>query len=145
MASLLGVITKAIEKRRVHLWPMEAKEALVRVLYEVYRADGSFSEVELAEYRAFVMALGVDVERALGHDLKASFALLTSSPARQRVATTWIAAALFANQAYTPAEQAFVDRITTKYGLDAALLSHEIRRIQGRLLDQTLRDALQRN
>jgi len=143
MSTVFSVISSAIEKHLVHLWPTEAQQALTRVLYEVYIADGEFSSEERAEFMAFVSRLGTNPEAAQQGDLKSAFAILTQDPRRHRIATAWIAAALFANHAYKPSEKAFVERITSKYGLDGDLLETEIKRIQSRLLAEAMKELLE--
>ncbi len=142
MSTLFSTISRVIEQRMVHLWPSEARQALTRVLYEVYNADGDFSEDEQAEFQAFVRRLKTDPDALHALDLQAAFHLLTEDPARQRVTYAWIAAALFANRAYKPSERAFVDRIIQRYGLDEALLKAEIQRVQTRLVEEDLQEIL---
>lgn len=138
--TLRSSFSKAIEERLVRFWPEEARQALGRVLHEVYNADGKFSEDERQEFDAFSARLGTTKAETL--DLGAALALLEKDAKKRRVTYRWIAQALFADGSWNAEEQGFVKRIIVKYKLSGAELRAEIKTVQSRKVEEGMKAIL---
>jgi uncharacterized tellurite resistance protein B-like protein len=140
--SLLTEYSQPIEERLVRLWKQDARNALGRVLYEVYNSDGRFTPLERQDFETFLSRVGSDAATVQALDLGASLALLEKDPVHRKVTYVWIAHALFADGGLNAAEKSFIERIITKYGLDAAQLHAEIKATQSRKIEEGMKAIL---
>jgi uncharacterized tellurite resistance protein B-like protein len=140
--SLLTEYSQPIEERLVRLWNQDTRDALGRVLHEVYNADGKFTPLERADFETFLEHVGSDARTVQGLDLGASLALLEKDPVHRKVTYVWIAHALFADGGLNAAEKSFIERIIEKYGLDAARLHAEIKATQSRKIEEGMKAIL---
>ncbi len=131
-----------LEERLVRLWSSDTRQALGRVLWEVYNADGQLTPLERSDFDAFLGRIGADAERVRALDLEASVALLEKDPVHRRVTHVWIAHALFVDGSYNAAEKSFVDRIIAKYAIDGESLRAEIRATQSRKIEEGMKAIL---
>src|SRR6185369_8585483 len=76
---LLAAI-QPIEERLVGTWKQESRNALARVLHEVYMADGDFTADERADFGAFLARIGAKASEVEKIDLGAALALLDKDP-----------------------------------------------------------------
>jgi uncharacterized tellurite resistance protein B-like protein len=140
--SLLTSLSRTLEERLVRLWTIDARRALTRVLYEVYHADGRFSDDERAEFDGLAARLGTSASEIAGVDLAASLKLLEGDPKKRRVTYSWIAHALFADGTWSAEEKTFIDQIIAKYGLVEAELRAEIKLVQSRKVEEGMKAIL---
>lgn len=138
---LLAAI-QPIEEKLVRTWKQESRDALARVLHEVYMADGNFTELERTDFGAFLSNIGAKASEVEKIDLGAAMALLDKDPVHRKVAYVWIAHALFVDGGYNAAEKAFVERIVEKYGLDGEALRAEIKATQSRKIEEGMKAIL---
>lgn len=140
----MGLLAHAqpVEEQLVKLWKQETRDALGRVLYEVYNADGAFTTSERNDFETFLANIGADAARVKSLDLGASLALLEKDPVHRKVTYVWIAHALFADDALNNSEKAFVERIIEKYGLDGESLRAEIKATQSRKIEEGMKAIL---
>lgn len=114
-------------------WSAEERAALLRILWEIYHADGCFSKEEQADFEtnsAKLFCSRVEMD-ALGLD--DAFRILGQLPGRLDAVTFWIAGALFADGVVEPSEEALIHTLTTKYHLDADRLRSRIQDVQAGL------------
>lgn len=131
-----------LEERLVRLWNQETRDALGRVLWEVYNADGQFTPLERSDFDAFLSRIGADAAQVRSRDLGKSLALLEKDPVHRRVTHVWIAHALFVDGSYNAAEKSFVDRIISKYAIDGDSLRAEIKATQSRKIEEGMKAIL---
>jgi len=139
--NLLAAI-QPIEERLVRTWKQESRNALARVLHEVYMADGNFTPLERDDFGAFLSRIGAKASEIEKLDLGAALSLLGEDPVHRKVAYVWIAHALFVDGGYNAAEKAFVDRIVEKYALDGEALRAEIKATQSRKIEEGMKAIL---
>ena len=140
--SFLSAFSQPVEERLVRLWPQEARDALARVLHEVYIADGNFTALERKDFEGFLSRVGSKASDVLALDLGGALALLEKDPRQRKVAYVWIAHALFADGALNTEEKAFIERIINKYGLDGDMLHAEIKETQSRKIEEGMKAIL---
>jgi uncharacterized tellurite resistance protein B-like protein len=140
--SFLSAFSQSIEERLVRLWPQDARDALARVLHEVYNADGKFTALERKDFEGFLSRVGSKASDVLALDLGDALASLEKNPKHRKVAYVWIAHALFADGAFNAEEKSFIERIIKKYGLDGDLLHAEIKETQSRKIEEGMKTIL---
>ncbi len=139
--TLLSKFSEPIEER-LREWPQGARDALGRVLHEVYNADGNFTALERKDFDGFLSRVGSNAGAVQALDLGASLALLEKDPKQRSVAYAWIAHALFADGALNKEEKSFIERIIEKYGLDGASLHAAIKKTQSDKIEEGMKAIL---
>ena len=139
--NLLATI-QPIEEKLVNTWTQESRNALARVLHEVYMADGNFTPLERSDFGSFLSRIGAKASEVEKIDLGDALTRLDKDPVHRKVAYVWIAHALFVDGGYNAAEQAFVDRIVEKYGLDGEALRAEVKATQYRKIEEGMKAIL---
>ncbi len=140
--SLLTEYSQPVEERLVRLWKQESRDALGRVLFEVYSSDGNFTPLERDDFETFLSRMGCDARVVKALDLGKSIALLENDPVHRKVTYVWIAHALFADGGLNAAEKSFIEGIIKKYSLDGALLHAEIKATQSRKIEEGMKAIL---
>lgn len=110
----------------------------MRVLHEVYLADGMLAPEERGELDQLGERLGAPVAEIEKLDLGASLARLEQSPRQRKLMYAWIAHALFVDNAFSADERSFVDRVIAKYRLSGDELRAEIKAVQSRKVDEAI-------
>ncbi len=134
--------SQPIEEKLVRLWTHETRNALGRVLHEVYSSDGKLTPLERTDFEAFLERISSSVKDVQDLDLGASLALLEKDPVHRKVTYVWIAHALFADGTLNTAEKSFIERIIKKYSLDGDMLHAEIKATQSRKIEEGMRAIL---
>jgi uncharacterized tellurite resistance protein B-like protein len=137
-----GIRKDCFQKIRLLAWPEEQRAAFLRVLVEVYEADGGIAPEELAELRKDASLLGVPPDAVDRLPLEEALARLRPAPKRMELLHAWIADALFADGVFDEREQRLAERLVGRYGLDAPLLELRIGQARSREIEKIFQNLL---
>ena len=134
---ILRYYNEILKKFKIFSWSLEDQKYLFKVLLEVYKSDGSFSNNEQKDFENLLAGTGLK-EDDLNVDFQEALFKLKQDDKKMEIAHFWIAHALFADSDYDDQEQIFIDKIIGKYGLDAAKLQASIKIARDIEIDQAI-------
>ncbi len=127
---------KLVNRLAVLSWTGEERAALLRILWEIYHADGRFTPDEKADFESNASRLFCSRVEMEALELDDAFAILHDLPGRLEVVYFWIAGALFADGVLDPLEEDLLPQIVHKYCLDEKHLRERIQQAQEGLENQ---------
>lgn len=136
---ILRYYNEILKKFKIFSWSLQDQKHLFRVLLEIYKSDGTFSNNERSDFENLLSGTGLK-EDDLDVDFQVALSELQKDDKKMEITRFWIAHALFADHDYDDQEQMFIDKIIDKYGLDGDKLRSSIKIARDIELDQAIND-----
>ena len=126
-------------------WSPGEKAALLRVLQEVYKADGVFSEDEQRQYEGFSGKLMSSSTMAYDLNLDQAFGLLRGDERKMSLVYSWMAEAVASERQgqletadFDQAERDLIEQLVLAYDLDRDRLAAELKKTRQERLDEVM-------
>ncbi len=119
-------------------WSEEEREALLRVVYEIYNSDYAFTPHEVRDFNEKLGALGVDMDRVRDLALPEAMQILHRDKFKRELIYIIMAEAIFCDDDYDSVEREFMEKLIEKYDLPRQSVYEKISQIQAEKLDAVL-------
>lgn len=121
-------------------WSFEEREALLKVLYEIYNSDHEFSSNEVDDFNKKLESLGVTVEQINQLPLDKAVDILQKDKLKHDHIYFVLAEAIFKDMDYDDIEKSYIQKIVEKYNLNESHLKEKIEEVRGEII----KDIMQR-
>ena len=135
----MNYVKQIIEKIKIRKWPTHERNALFRIIYEIYNSDGDFNSKEKQDFNKRSFGLGIEIDEIKNLNFNKAIETLKRSSQKMKIVHFWIATSIFADDDYDKVEQAFVDTMISKYKLNESDLRSIIKTIRDKKIDEELR------
>jgi len=119
-------------------WSQEEKEALLRIIYEIYTCDYTFSPYEVKDFKKKLNVLGCDMKRVKRLNLDEAIDILKKNKLKKELIYIIIAEAIFKDEDYDSIEREYIDRFVKKYDIPQDILNDKITRIRNEKFEKVL-------
>lgn len=107
-------------------WSPVEQIALLRILEDIYQADGEFSEEEMADFRVKLSISSVEAEQIEAEQLDHAVQVIQEHPEKEEVFFGMIAAAVYRDGRFAKEEQRYLVELVRKYSLNAEKLAEHL-------------------
>lgn len=136
----LGRLFKsAIENIVLRFWSQEEKEALLRILHEIYNCDHEFSAEEVKDFNDRLRSLNVDYERIKALPIEDAVRILHEDKLKKDIIYLVLAEAIFKDEDFDSIEKIYIDNFVQKYSIDKERLKEKIKEVRDRKFEEALR------
>jgi hypothetical protein len=115
-------------KVRFATWTEEEQLALLRIVDDLYRADGHYSVEELDDFRKKLSLSAVCEEDLEQVPTDKAMRILKEDPSKLELAYTILAEAVYSDGRFVREEREYLDQLITRYQLDGAQLETRLKR-----------------
>jgi hypothetical protein len=129
----------ALENIVLKFWAPEEKEALLKILYEIYNCDHDFSAAEVADFNSRLASMHVDMDHLRSVSLSEAVKILHKDKLKKDIVYTIIADAVFKDEDYDSFEKAFIEKFIRKYDISEDRLKEKIKEVRDSKIDETLK------
>ena len=128
--SLAEAFRTLFNKVRFATWTEEEQLALLRIVDDLYRADGHYAAEELEDFRQKLLISAVYHEDLDHMSSDKAIGILKEDPGKLDLAYTILAEAVYSDGRFVREEREYLDQLITRYQLDGAQLEKRLRREQ---------------
>ena len=136
---LKEIFESAVNDVVLKFWSQSEKEALLKIVYEIYRSDQEFAPEEEKDFNEQLTSLGVDVEQLNKLSVEEAAAILRSDKVKKELMYIILAEAIFKDNDYDKMEKSFVEKLISKYGINEAELKEQINAKRDKILGDELK------
>ena len=117
-------------KVRFATWTEEEQLALLRIVDDLYRADGHYAAEELEDFRQKLSISAVYHEDLEHMSPDKAMGILKEDPGKLDLAYTILAEAVYSDGRFVREEREYLDQLITRYQLDGEQLEKRLQREQ---------------
>ncbi len=117
-------------KVRFATWTEEEQLALLRIVDDLYRADGHYAAEELEDFRQKLSISAVYHEDLDHMSPEKAIGILKGDPGKLDLAYTILAEAVYSDGRFVREEREYLDQLIIRYQLDGEQLEKRLRREQ---------------
>ena len=128
--SLAESFRPIFNKVRFATWPEEEQLALLRIVDDLYRADGHYAAEELEDFRQKLSISAVYHEDLEHMSPDKAMRILKEDPGKLDLAYTILAEAVYSDGRFVREEREYLDQLITRYQLDGEQLEKRLQREQ---------------
>ena len=128
--SLAESFRTLFNKVRFATWTEEEQLALLRIVDDLYRADGHYAAEELEDFRQKLSISAVYHEDLDHMSPDKAMGILKEDPGKLDLAYTILAEAVYSDGRFVREEREYLDRLITRYQLDGEQLEKRLQREQ---------------
>ena len=128
--SLAESFRTLFNKVRFATWTEEEQLALLRILDDLYRADGHYAAEELEDFRQKLSISAVYHEDMDHMSPDKAIGILKEDPGKLDLAYTILAEAVYSDGRFVREEREYLDQLIIRYQLDREQLEKRLRREQ---------------
>lgn len=136
---LKEIFESAVNTVILKLWSQSEKDALLKIVHELYHSDQEFSAQEEEDFNDKASALGVDVAQLEQLTVAEAVAVLQSDKVKKKLMYIILAEAVFKDDDYDKMEKSFVQNLIGKYALDEVELKEQIKTKRDEILTDVLK------
>ena len=126
--SLAESVRTLFNKVRFATWTEEEELALLRIVDDLYRADGHYAAEELEDFRQ-KLSISAVYHEALDHmSPDKAIGILKEDPGKLDLAYTILAEAVYSDGRFVREEREYLDQLIIRYQLDGEQLEKRLRR-----------------
>ncbi len=140
--NILHYFDNLSEKFQIAQWKEADRNNLFRVILEVYHADEVYTESEKKDFNNLISGLGIEVEEIEKLEFQKALFRLKNDESKTKLLYYWIATALYSDKDFDDTEQEFVEKMVAKYELDNEKLTHHIKTIRDKKMEEVLNEWL---
>ncbi|HHA19777.1 MAG TPA: hypothetical protein ENK70_08740 [Methylophaga sp.] len=130
----------AVHNVVLKFWSQSEKEALLKIVHEIYHSDKEFSHEEENDFNKKLKSLDVDIDNINKLSIDDATTILKADKVKKELMYIIIAEAIFKDEDYDKMEKSFVEGLIGKYGIDEAELKEHIKVKRNKLLNDVLSD-----
>ena len=128
--SLAESFRTLFNKVRFATWTEEEQLALLRIVDDLYRADGHYAAEELEDFRQKLSISAVYHEDLDHMSPDKAIGILKEDPGKLDLAYTILAEAVYSDGRFVREEREYLDQLIIRYQLDREQLEKRLRREQ---------------
>ena len=128
--SLAESFRNILNKVRFATWTEEEQLALLRIVDDLYRADGHYAAEELEDFRQKLSISAVYHEDLEHMSPDKAMGILKEDPGKLDLAYTILAEAVYSDGRFVSEEREYLDQLITRYQLDGEQLEKRLQREQ---------------
>ena len=128
--SLAEFFRTLFNKVRFATWTEEEQLALLRIVDDLYRADGHYAAEELEDFRQKLSISAVYHEDLDHMSPDKAIGILKEDPGKLDLAYTILAEAVYSDGRFVREEREYLDQLITRYQLDGEQLEKRLQREQ---------------
>ena len=128
--SLAESFQTLFNKVRFATWTEEEQLALLRIVDDLYRADGHYAAEELEDFRQKLSISAVYHEDLDHMSPDKAIGILKEDPGKLDLAYTILAEAVYSDGRFVREEREYLDQLITRYQLDGEQLERRLQREQ---------------
>ena len=128
--SLAESFQTLFNKVRFATWTEEEQLALLRIVDDLYRADGHYAAEELEDFRQKLSISAVYHEDLDHMSPDKAIGILKEDPGKLDLAYTILAEAVYSDGRFVREEREYLDQLIIRYQLDGEQLEKRLRREQ---------------
>ena len=128
--SLAESFRTIFNKVRFATWTEEEQLALLRIVDDLYRADGHYAAEELEDFRQKLSISAVYHEDLDHMSPDKAIGILKEDPGKLDLAYTILAEAVYSDGRFVREEREYLDQLIIRYQLDREQLEKRLRREQ---------------
>jgi len=136
---LEDLFRNVIENIVLKFWSQEEKEALLKILYEIYNIDHEFSIEEVKHFNDKLNAINVDSDRIKTLPLKDAVKILQTDKLKKDLIYIVLAEAIFKDEDYDMMERSYIEKIIQEYDIDEKKLKGKIKEIRDKKFEKVLK------
>jgi|SRR6056300_163616 hypothetical protein len=115
-------------KVRFATWTEEEQISLLKIVDDLYRADGHYAAEELEDFRQKLSISAVYQEDLEHMPADKAMSILKEDPGKLDLAYTILAEAVYSDGRFVREEREYLDQLITRYQLDGAQLEKRLNR-----------------
>jgi len=127
-----------IENIGPRFWSHKEKEALLKVIYEIYNCDFAFTAPEVKDFNEKLKALGCNIEEIRDLEIERAIEILQEDKLKHELIYLIIAEAIFKDEDYDLVEKEYIQKFIQKYGLLEKTLNEKIEKISNEKFENVL-------
>ena len=128
--SLAESFRTLFNKVRFATWTEEEQLALLRIVDDLYRADGHYAAEELEDFRQKLSISAVYHEDLDHMSPDKAIGILKEDPGKLDLAYTFLAEAVYSDGRFVREEREYLDQLIIRYQMDGEQLEKRLRREQ---------------
>lgn len=125
-------------------WSHEEKEALLKIIHEIYNCDYAFGPEEVEDFNKKLKALGCNIDEIQEFTIERAIEILQRDKLKHELIYLIIAEAIFKDEDYDSLEKEYIQKFTQKYGLLEDTLKEKIEKISNEKFANVLSEWLKK-
>ncbi|OGL45273.1 MAG: hypothetical protein A2161_10640 [Candidatus Schekmanbacteria bacterium RBG_13_48_7] len=121
-------------------WKQDKKEALLKVLYEIYNCDKVFTIEEANDFNKKCKKLNIDSQNMKAISIKKAITIIQNDKLLNDLLYFIIASAVYKDKDYDQQERSQIDEIIKKYNLNEKILIERIKEIRNKNIKKLLNE-----
>ena len=126
--SLTDFFQTLFNKVRFATWTEDEQLALLKIVDDLYRADGNYAAEELEDFRKKLSISAVYQEDLEHMSVDKAMVILKEDLGKLDLAYTILAEAIYSDGRFVREEREYLDQLITRYQLDGAQLEKRLNR-----------------
>lgn len=122
----------------LQFWSQKEKEALLKIIYDIYHSDNAFTINEVNDFNNRLKKLDVEIDQIKQTNLHEAVSILQEDKLKEELVYIILAQSVFKDEDFDGYEQYFINRFVEKYNISEEKLDHQIKRIRDKKLDAIL-------
>ena len=136
---LENLFENVFENIILKFWSHEEKEALLKVLFEIYNSDHDFSKNEVQDFNKRLAALDVNMDQISQLPLDNAVEILQSDKLKHDLIYIVLAEAVFKDEDYDDIEKEYMKKFVDKYNIDESRLKEKMNESKNRKIEHIMR------
>jgi hypothetical protein len=137
---LKDIFESAVNAVVLKFWSQREKEALLKLVHEIYHSDQEFSQEEEKDFNDKASSLGVDVAQLEKISIDEAVTVLQADKAKKQLMYIILAEAVFKDDDYDKMEKSFVQKLIKKYAVNEDELKEQINAKRDKIMGDVLKD-----